>query len=323
MKIIFMSNNLSYNYKNCPRGSVALVHFFKKNNKVLTLNKKNLKYFYFKFLQFLPDIIVTSEVPAGFIPVLLKKIKLIKCPIVHLWDDYYEEQMVNYPKLLIRFLEYFTIKNSDYIITVSKYNQNLSQNLGKTTFYVPHGVDLDKNKSNVNLRKLRTSPKNKIAVYLGEQSTYKKVNEILDATLKLNCDLFLIGEINKDFFKKYNKIKNIHFIGKVPASEILFILKQSDILINTSNQDSNFKFFEYIRAQKPILAYNDKPSYLLTHKHNAYLTSNFKKGLQELLSNDKLRESLIKNIKKIKTYTWKEIAKKHLEIYKKIISYDS
>jgi glycosyltransferase involved in cell wall biosynthesis len=136
-------------------------------------------------------------------------------------------------------------------------------------------------------------------------------------------DLFLLGEINYELREMAKNQKNIHFLEPVPSQEVLSILKQADLLINTSDQDSNFKFFEYIRAGKPILAYDGRPGLIFKHKTNAYLTQNFGIGVMELSKDKKLRKKLSKNVKQLKNqyvFTWEEVAKKHLTVYKEILA---
>ncbi|MCU0642494.1 MAG: hypothetical protein MUF61_02870 [archaeon] len=97
MRILYISNNSDYNYKKCPRGSVAMPYLFhKRGHEVLALGKKQLLHFYSFYRAFKPDVIVATWIPSGFLPVVFKKLGLIKCPIVHAWDDYYAEQMTKY-----------------------------------------------------------------------------------------------------------------------------------------------------------------------------------------------------------------------------------
>jgi glycosyltransferase involved in cell wall biosynthesis len=323
MKIMFISNNENYSFEKQPRGSHALVHFLRQKNEVLALGKKDILNFYRYYLKFKPDVIVSLWVPAGFIPAILNKIGMIKCPLVHAWDDYYAEQMTNYPFWLVNFMEKFTIKNSDYITTVSKYNESLAKKYGKKVFYIPHGVEPRFKKSKIKLDKLALKKTGIKVLYLGEQSRYKKVDKIIEAFKKVEGDLFLLGEINYELREMAKNQKNIHFLEPVPSQEVLSILKQADLLINTSDQDSNFKFFEYIRAGKPILAYDGRPGLIFKHKTNAYLTQNFGIGVMELSKDKKLRKKLSKNVKQLKNqyvFTWEEVAKKHLTVYKEILA---
>jgi glycosyltransferase involved in cell wall biosynthesis len=187
----------------------------------------------------------------------------------------------------------------------------------KRVFYLPHGVEGDTIKTKYNLKKLMENKKNLIAIYLGEQSRYKQVDKIITAVKNQPCDLFLFGAINKELLPL--KTKNVHFMGYANPREVPSLLKQADILVNTSDQDSNFKFFEYIRAGKPILAFAGRPRFLFEHGKTAYLTKDFSSGLKELISNAKLRRVLEHNVKKMKTFSWEEIADKYLELIEKVI----
>jgi len=319
MKILFLSNSEKYDYSICPRGIFAINHYLKEfGNELTELGKHDMLNFYRVYKKIKPDIIVTSWIPAGIVPIFFKKLGLIKTPIVHQWDDYYTEQMTNYPKSIIRFMENYCIKTSDYITTVSKYNEILAKKLGKKVFFIPHGIENRTIKTKINLNKLKTNPKNIKIIYIGEQSKYKKTDEIINAMKKISGDLFLVGKVNQEFKKISGK--NIHFLGEVDPREIKSILIQGDILVNPSDQDSNFKFFEYISAKKPILGFDGRPNYFFKNRENALLTKDFEKGLLELANNKELRLKLIKNISKIKTFSWVEIAKKHQEVYEKILS---
>src|SRR3989344_4943963 len=94
MKILFIATDLG-NYDEVPWGLTSDVHYFKKfGNNVAVITKKNLWKFYIRYLTFKPDIVVSTGVLGG-IPGFFKKLKLIKKPHVHMWDDYYGEQMGN------------------------------------------------------------------------------------------------------------------------------------------------------------------------------------------------------------------------------------
>jgi glycosyltransferase involved in cell wall biosynthesis len=317
MKVMFVTNKSIYSINEGRSGWNMLTHIFKEKFKIKCLRKQDLLFFYFHYLKFKPDLIVGSWVPAGIIPILFKLAGLVNCPIVHAWDDYYAEQMTKYPNFIVRLMELFAVKFSDYITTMSKYNQGIAEHMGKKVFFIPHGVSMEKNKTKINLDKLKVETKNIKAIYLGEQSKYKKVDEIIKAVNGLNCDLFLFGKTNEEFREIASK--NVHFMGYVDPREVFSILEQADILINPSDQDSNFKFFEYIRVGKPILCFNGRPKFLFKHKENAYLTKDFKLGLKELIENKKLREKLEKNLKKMKTLTWEQVAEEHIKVYKEAI----
>jgi glycosyltransferase involved in cell wall biosynthesis len=234
------------------------------------------------------------------------------------WGDYYAEMMPNYPKFIVSFMENYAIKNSDYITTVSKRNEKIAKKYNKKVFYIPHGYFKSNKKSKLNLDKLKTKKHNLKIIYLGEQSKWKKVDHLIKAVKGLDCDLFLIGHPNEEF-KKISP-SNVHFINYINELEVRSVLKQADILVNTSNQDCNYKLFEYISIGKPILAFNGLPANIFTHKETAYLTKDFKQGLIELIKNKELRIKLSKNVKKIKTYSWDEITEIYLNLFQKIIN---
>lgn len=265
-------------------------------------------------------MVVSSWVPAGFVPAFLKKIGIIKIPLVHCWDDYYQIQMTNYPSLLVGFLEKFTVKNADVITTISRYNESKARDMKKEVYFIPNGVDPRIKKSKINLDYLKTAEKNLKVVYLGDQfSKFKKVDKLILDVKDLKCDLFLLGKINKELVPLANK--NIHFMGPIKQEEIFNVLKQADILVNPADMDHNLKTIEYIRAGRPIIMMDGKSRYIFEHKKNAFLTNDLADGLKVLIGDEKLREELEENVKKIPTMTWKEVADAHLKIYSKIIGF--
>lgn len=320
MRILIITN-INYKAKNLiPIGWNIMPSMFKKfGHEVEALGKYNQWNFYFKYLKFKPDIIVSSWVPAGFIPALFKKAALISCPIVHLWDDYYTEMMTNYPSFLVGFMEDYTARNSNYIATVLISNGKRAKEMKKPVFLMPYGVTGGNKKTELNLAKLKTRKSNLIAIYSGEQNKWKRVDRIINAVKGQACDLFLLGTINPELQALAKGHKNIHFIGFVNPKEIISILKQADILVNTANHDISMKFLDYISAGKPILAYDDRPANFFKHKETAYLTRDFKQGIKELIENKKLRKKLSSNIKSVKLYSWDQVAKIHLMLYKNII----
>jgi hypothetical protein len=326
MKILNISNNPDTS----PDGKFSktfwnnLIYPLKKKADVLDIGKKDLLKFYFEYLRFKPDIIISTWIPAGFIPVFLKKMGLIKCPIVHRWEDYYAESMTNYPKWIVSFMEKYTAKNADYLITILKTLQEQAKNMGKEVFLLPYGITAGNKKTKVNLDSLKTKKSNLKVIYLGEINLpYKRVDKIIEAAREVDCDLFLFGEEPKEeYISLMNGHKNIHYMGWAEQEEVASIIKQGDILVNTANHDISMKFLDYINAGKVILALDDRPSKTFKHKETAFLTSDFKKGLIELIRDDKLRKKIEKNMKSIKIYTWEEVADIHLELYKKIIAKD-
>lgn len=322
MKIMDVANNPKKFIYNPLKSDWSMFpsQLIKNGQEVLSIGKYDIHKFYFKYLKFKPDIIKVSWVPSSMLPLILKRLGLVNCPVVMDWTDYYDEMMTNYPKSIVRFMERFSVKNADFITTSSRRNEKRAKDMGKQVLYIPFGYFKESKETKINLDELKTKKNNLKILYLGDQSKWKKVDELILACMELNCDLFLLGTINTEFQEMAKNSKNIHFIGRVDELEVSSILRQADILVNTSNQDSNYKFFEYIHVGKPVLCYDGYPANLFTHKENAYLTKNFKQALIELINDKKLRQKLEKNIKKIKSYDWDEVTNMHINLYKKLIS---
>lgn len=321
MKIMFITNCKETDYDKPPISWNFLPYRWKKKGiDVLGVGKYDLHKFYFMYRKFKPDIIVTSWVPAAFIPVFFKKIGLIGCPIVHRWEDYYTEMMTNYPRFLVRFMESFSAKNADYIITILKTIEKRAKDMGKIVFLLPYGIVPGNKKTKINLNALKTKKNNLKVVYAGSQEKWKRVDRIVQAVKGLDCDLFLFGGINPELQKLADDHKNIHFMGYVNPEEIMSVLKQADILVNTADTDTCMKLLDYAYAKKPILSFKGRSQDLFRHSETSFLTKDFRKGLAELIKNKKLREKLAENLKKIRLFSWDEVADIHLELYKKIIN---
>lgn len=237
------------------------------------------KYFYLRYLKFKPDVLI-SVGPIAFVPTLLKKLKLIR--------------------------------NADFITTPCISKMERCEVLGKKAFYIPHGVSADfDEKKPINLEG------NIKVLYAGEQSKVKRVDKLIKDVKDINCDLYLLGKINEKF--KEIAPENVHFMGIVKHSELPSYLKAADILVLTADDDCTLKMFEYVKAGKTILGIRGRLNYFLTHLENAYLTDDLAKGLKELINNEELRSQLANNVKKIKIYTWEEIAREYIKFLDNIV----
>lgn len=275
--------------------------FQKLNYEIDYLLKEDFKKVYFRYLKFKPDVVISVS-EEGPLPTLLKKLGLIRVPHVHYWtDDYTDINGRDYGISFIAFCEYFTVANADFIITPSIYRKERCELWGKRVFYIPHGVDA--NFDNQPPAELRGDIK---VVYIGEQSERKGVGKLIAAVNALGCDLYLFGETNELYQAKAQP--NVHFMGYIHPSLLPSYLKAADILALTPDDDCTLKMFEYVKAGKAILATRGKPSYFLTHLENAYLTDDLAKGLREMINSPELRNRLAEGVKKIRVYTWEEVA---------------
>lgn len=262
------------------------------------------------------DVMIVTRV-FSFIPILLKKMNLIKIPIIHYWaDDYFSSGGFGGSYLRGKG-ENWIVKNADYNFTVSKYREKKAKKLGvEEVKFFPHGVinEFDKIESSKDL-------KEKIKVVYGGKINKKKgIDKIIKiAKSNKNVKFYLFGEIEsnmEDYLK--NKPENVCIKGHVPHKNLISYYKAADILILATNNDSTLKMYEYIKAKKPILSLNNRVGHVLKHKETAYLTDDLGKGLRELIRDEKLRKMLSNNLNIFDIPNWEELCKIYIRYLNEI-----
>ncbi len=285
--------------------------FEKKGHVVSFLGRKNWLSFYFDYLKFKPDVLIVTGI-IGALAVFLKRLKLIRCPIVYGWNDYFTEVMgKKWGANRVAFLEYYTVRYADVIVTPSIFLYNLATTLGKEVYYIPHGVDKE-----IFEREKIKLPGKFVVLYLGDQTGYKRVDLIIDAVKGLDCELYLMDKVNDELIRRAGN--NVHFLGWIDHEKVGSYLKVADVLVITSDQDSTLKMFEYCEAGKTILARKGRIEYFLTHLENAYITNDLREGLIVLMKDRALRERLARNLRKVRIYSWEEVGELHLKILQRI-----
>lgn len=293
-------------YEEMPRGMCAIPYLLEGfGHEVRHVGAQDTLRFW-RALRVLKDWrphVILAHQRASLILGFLRKVRLVKCPIIHAWDDYYAIQHP-LPTWLIWPLEVASVRWADYVVAASPYNLHLAKKWGLKCEFIPHGVLAESDPTPLRLESARTK-----VIYLGTQDRYKGSFELVEAVRNLNCDLFMVGDINHDLRRVAPA--NVHFVGPVPQPQVRAVLEQADILLNSSNQDSNFKLYDYIRAGKPLLGVKGRSEWLLKNGEEALLVDDIRAGLQQMLGNPELCRMLAANLHKKPIFTWEQIARKH------------
>jgi hypothetical protein len=141
-------------------------------------------------------------------------------------------------------------------------------------------------------------------VEIGEQIDLINRERKMNATLRV----YSASDLDKEVLDKITSIKCIDFKGAIPATEVLGVQRNSDILIHVEARDEiskastrlsvSTKIFEYLAIGKPIFAYgpNDIASLQFLEKTkasvNCYEQSDLKPLLLKLLTSLDLRKDL-------------------------------
>lgn len=296
---------LGHGFDEMPRGTYAILHYLRAfGHEVTFLDRKvaaNPLRLYRRVAHICPDVVLAQHWSAVILG-CLRRCGWVRCPVVHAWDDYYAEQ-TRIPTRLAWPFEVMGVQWMDHVTTVSRYNQHLAERWSVPCTFIPHGTHEPAHETATRLESVRMK-----VVYLGDQSSYKRVGDLVESVRGLACDLFMVGRPNPDLRRVAPG--NVHFTGPVPAEEVQAVLAQADVLANPSDQDSNFKFFEYIRAGKPILGVKGRAEYAFRNGEDALLVDDLRAGLERLIREPDLRRRLAENVKKREWLTWEQAVRR-------------
>ena len=270
---------------------------------------------------FRPDIIYTYGSLTALNPVWLRRLcRHRSYKVVHGWDDVYGEIWHDVygwlPGRLMDIMERAIIRQSDGVVTLSRYNQERGRKWGVESVYIPNGADVpsyDPSKCPIRLEgRLKL-------VYTGDQARWKRTWEICAAMADLPKDikLYLTGG-HYPYLDKYAS-ENCIFLGYLPKNDQLSVMAQADVLVITANQDCNAKIQEYLRFGKPILGYDGRPNLFFTNGHNALLTRDYRSAILRLANDPGLRARLAANARELPVMTWAEIAAQFDDYFRSLL----
>ncbi len=251
-------------------------------------------------------------------------------PFIHtyhtMWEDYvhYISPIKGRNIHLKRFARSFSrafVRKAECVITPSnktakylKYKCNVKN---KPIYIVPTGIDIvpfkRDNFTEESRNKLKESlgikPNEKVILFLGRVASEKSIDIIMDVMPSIFKEhpeyKFLIvgdGPSRKDLedqAKKLNIQSNVIFTGKVPWNEVPKYYNLGDVFVNASlTETQGLTFIEAMAAGVPIVAkYAPNLSEFIHTNKNGILVkknSDFKNTIIKVLSNDKLKNTLIK-----------------------------
>ncbi len=306
----------SYTYERMPRGTFAYLHFLEQFGHVVRFWTRSDCRHPGRFLadvrMWNPDVILAQHAGA-LLAAVWRRRRWLKSPVVHAWDDYYAEQS-RIPFLLAWPLERLSVQWADRVTSVSAYNVYRARRWGVSAHYIPHGVHGEERETSLCL----DAPGVKV-VYLGDQSWYKGMGRLMRAMRQCpDATLFLIGDVNRELKKRAPG--NVRFTGRVPPEEVPAVLRQADILVNPSDQDSNFKLQEYVRAGRSILGLRGRMEHVFTHGMDAWLVRDLGQGLCELARNPTLRARLAEGVRRRSVLSWEESVRRLEQVLMEAVS---
>lgn len=275
---------------------------------------------------FKPDIVYTYGSTVALHPLACRAwlCRHTGFKVIHGWDDVYGEIWTDVfgkiPGLFMAWIEKRIIKNSDGVVTLSRFNQQRGRSWGVECRYIPNGADIPQFDPSACTFKLTGKLK---LVYTGDQARWKRTAEICEAMRHVPQDikLYLTGQ-HYAYLDKYAS-ENCVFLGYVSRNDQLCIMNQADVLVSTADQDCNAKLQEYLRFKKPILGYDGRMNLFFKNGTHALLTKDYPAAIITLFNHPELQRALAENAARdIPVFTWSEIAAQFDAYFGKVRKHD-
>ena len=195
---------------------------------------------------------------------------------------------------------------------------------GKDVFVVENGVDLKlfKPLNKVNCRKKLGLPKKaKIIGYIGNISKEKEISLLIDSFKELKKDnvyLLIAGEI---MYKHFDlEQKNLIYLGPLDQKDVVTVINACDVAVIPSRINAfskycfPYKCVEYMACNVPIVAtaVGDVKRLLDKDSLCKVETKDMIKKIKEQWGNRKINYR-----KKLKEYSWENLAKKMDQVIKR------
>jgi glycosyltransferase involved in cell wall biosynthesis len=329
---------------------IPKIPFIKKISVGPSKRKIILDYFVFmKSIKLLVknnyDVVHTHE-EAGFFGYWLAKI----FNTLHLYDMHSSlpQQLTNFKftrlRILIKLfegLETRTIQNSQALITICPELYNyVKQNYPEKKQWLIENVadnnmvfgepEIDKEEFK---NKYRLNSKTTI-LYAGTFEHYQGLDLLIEASKDVvknikDITFLLVGgnpdQVNhyRSVVKKNNLSDYFVFSGQVVPELVPRFVEMADVLVTPRIEGNNtpLKIYSYLRSGKPIVATNHMTHTQVLDESVAVLTDcdpqSFSKGLFKILSDKKLKQTIVANAKALaeEKYSYQAYVKKTRDIY--------
>ncbi len=259
------------------------------------------------------------------------------------WSDLYyqkEFKQLSFARRKNTFLENSVFKSADCILTVSNFLKSDFKNKSKRVEVITNGFDNEVQSS----KEIQLDEKFSIS-YIGllpKQSNPKNLFKVLGSLCETNLDfkndlqLNFVGDISdevKEVINRNNLENKAKFYGYVSHKKAIDFQKKSQVLLllipNVKKSEGILtgKLFEYLTANRPILALSPSKGDLFEILSNTNSGNVFSYDDNELLSNEILRlynlyksKKLFVNTKNVNQYHRKNLTKSLSELLKNLNS---
>ena len=281
--------------------------------------------------------------------------KKLNIPVVHTYHTLYEDY-VHYvthghfdnfaKKMVVKMTKYYCEKKcNELIVPTDKIKELFINKYGikKNIHVVPTGIDIDKFKINVDMKKEITKIKKKYKIKdsdfvigsvgrIAKEKSFDKLLLNIKDMIKVNNNIkvMLVGggpEIdNLKCLVKSLKLDNfVIFTDKVDYSLVPAYFNTFDVVTSFSTTETQgLTIIEGLAASKPTICINDEAFMtMIEHNYNGYLFKNdneFKEYIFKLMNDEKLYKEMSLNARN-STYKYsKEVfASEVLKVYHKAI----
>lgn len=265
---------------------------------------------------------VSSGLPALFAAKLMGKRFIIRVAGDHAWEqatqrfgvkdsiDNFQNRKYGFRTEFLRRVQKFVVRNSDLVITPSRYFQKLVSawiNNSEKVKVIYNGIRLENGKSEVQTGK----PSSKTILSAGRLVPWKGFDALIETIKYLpGWKLIIVGD-GPEKQNLESRILNLELgarvklIGSVPREKLLELLKGASIFaLNTSFESFSFQVVEAMAAGLPVITTNiGNLSEIIEHNKEGILVEpNNKEQIQtaiKKISDDKaFTEKIIKNARK-------------------------